>query len=75
MHLPVLPVRDDPPMPISIDRLPLEELQAVLSVDPHDLDEELACAVQDFVDRIGGRENARLAVEMLQQMAERPDWL
>lgn len=58
-------------MPLSIDRLPLEELQAVLTVDPEDLDEDLAHAVQDFVDRIGGRENARLAIEMLQEMVER----
>ncbi len=61
-------------MPISIDRLPLEQLQAVLAIEPDDLDAETAFAVRDFVDRIGGRENALLAVQVLREIEDRPEW-
>lgn len=59
-------------MPLSLDRLPVEKLQAVLATEPDDLDEELSLALRDFLDRIGGRENARLALKMLREIEARP---
>ena len=51
-----------------IDNLPAEELKAALSVDPAELPEEEALAVEDFVRRIGGRENAMAAVQLLEEI-------
>jgi hypothetical protein len=55
-------------MTLSIDQLPAEQLRAVLSFALDDLDDDSAAAVGDFLQRIGGRENALLAVEMLEQI-------
>jgi hypothetical protein len=53
-----------------IDSLPADQIRAALSVDLDELPEEEAFAIQDFIQRIGGRENARLAVEMLEQIEQ-----
>jgi hypothetical protein len=49
-----------------IDDLPVAELKALLAMDPAELPEPGPAAILDFVDRIGGIENARLAIEMLE---------
>jgi hypothetical protein len=51
-----------------IDNLPASELRLALSVDPTELPEEEALAVEDFISRIGGRENAMRAVELLEKI-------
>ena len=55
-------------MRLRIDDLPADELQAALSVDPTELPQEEADAIKDFLRRIGGLANARLAVQMLQEL-------
>jgi len=50
-----------------IDNLPATELRLALSVDPNELSEEEALAVEDFLRRIGGRENAMRAIELLEE--------
>ena len=47
--------------------LSASELRLVLSIDPEELPEEESLAVKDFIRRIGGRENAILAVEMVEK--------
>jgi hypothetical protein len=51
-----------------IDDLSADELRLVLSVDPDELPEEEALAVAYFIERIGGRENAIDAVELLEKL-------
>jgi len=51
-----------------IDTLPAEVLQAVLDVDLDQLGGEDGLLVREFLDRIGGAENARLAIEMLAEI-------
>ncbi len=51
-----------------IDDLPAHELEALLDLAPEQLPEPAAAALLDFLHRIGGEENARLAVEMLQEL-------
>jgi len=53
-----------------IDSLPADQIRAALSVDLDELPEEEAFAIQDFIQRIGGRENAFLAVEMLEEIEQ-----
>ena len=53
-----------------IDSLPADQIRAALSVDLDELPEEEAFAIEDFIQRIGGRENAFLAVEMLEQLEQ-----
>lgn len=55
-------------MPAALDRLPLRELRAALEFDPEDLDGDAAWALRDFLDRIGGLENALLAVKVLEEI-------
>ena len=52
----------------SLDNLPAEQIRAALSFDPEELSEEEAFAIRDFLQRIGGLENALLAVKMLQEI-------
>lgn len=58
----------DPAMARRIDDLPARELKALLEIVPEDLPEPGAAALRDFLARIGGIENARLAAEMLEAM-------
>jgi hypothetical protein len=55
---------------LRIDSLSTDELRAALSVDLNELPEEEAFAIRDFVDRIGGIENAYLAIELLEELEE-----
>jgi hypothetical protein len=55
-------------MPLRIDDLPAEQIRAALSVDPTELPFQEALAIEDFLDRIGGIENALRAVEMLETL-------
>ncbi len=52
-------------MLLRLDDLPAEELLVALTTDPRDLLDEERFAVNDFIERIGGRENALLAAQML----------
>jgi hypothetical protein len=58
-------------MSYRIDDLSAREIQAALVVDLGELPEEEARAIRDFIDRIGGRENAWMAVEMLCEIERR----
>jgi hypothetical protein len=55
-------------MQLRIDDLPAEQIRAALSIDPTELPFEEALAIEDFLDRIGGIENALLAVRMLESL-------
>jgi len=55
---------------LRIDSLSADELRAALSVDLDELTEEEAFAIRDFVDRIGGIDNAYLAIELLEELEE-----
>ena len=55
-------------MALQIDNLPAAQLRLALSVAPAELFEEEALAVKDFIRRIGGRENAVVAVELLEEI-------
>jgi len=59
-------------MALRIDDLPAEQLQAALAVDRDELPEEEAQAIEEFLARIGGWENAILAVEMLGELEKEP---
>jgi hypothetical protein len=52
-------------VPIRIDDLPAEQIEAMLAMDAGELPEDEELALRDFIQRIGGKENAVLAVEML----------
>jgi hypothetical protein len=52
-------------MVLRLDNLPADAILAVLTTDPRDLLDEERFAVNDFIERIGGRENALLAAQML----------
>jgi hypothetical protein len=51
-----------------IDDLPPAELRHLLEMDPDDLPEPGAAELRDFLDRIGGIENAWLAIRVLEQL-------
>ena len=51
-----------------IDDFPVNQLKLALSVNLEGLPEREALAITDFIERIGGRENAMLAVEMLEEV-------
>lgn len=55
-------------MAFQIDNLPADQLRLTLSVDPEELPEWESLAVKDFIRRIGGRENAMAAVELLEEI-------
>ena len=54
----------------TIDSLSAEQIQALLDVRPGVLNDEDAAALRDFVDRIGGIENATMAVKLLGRIEE-----
>ncbi len=51
-----------------IDKFPADELKAILSSDLDHLTAEQFDAIQDFIQQIGGIDNALAAVEMLSEM-------
>jgi len=53
---------------IRIQDLKTEEIAELLAAKAHDLTEELARARHEFIEHIGGIENACNAVEMLSQL-------
>ena len=57
-------------MAFQIDNLPADQLRLTLSVDPEELPEWESLAVKDFIRRIGGRENAMAAVELLEEIEQ-----
>jgi hypothetical protein len=57
-------------MTLPLDQLPANELRSVLSVDVDELPVGAAIVVSDFIQRIGGRENAMLAVELLEEIEQ-----
>jgi hypothetical protein len=48
--------------------LPADKIAALLTKDGNDVSPEQAAALQEFIENIGGLENARAAVEMLSQL-------
>ena len=59
---------DDGPVAMSIDDFSVNLIRLALSVNVDELPEREALAITDFIERIGGRENAMLAVEMLEEV-------
>jgi hypothetical protein len=55
---------------LRIDDLSAADLRAILSVDLDQLDDDEVLAIKDFVLRVGGVRNARLAVEMLGRLED-----
>ena len=55
-------------MAFCIDNLSAEQIRAVLALYVNDLPDNEALIIHDFIQRIGGRENAELALEMLEQL-------
>ena len=55
-------------MPFRIDDLPAKQIKAALALDVDKLPDDEAWAIQDFIQRIGGKENAELAVKMLEEI-------
>jgi hypothetical protein len=53
-----------------IDDLSAADLKAILSVDLDQLDDDEVLAIKDFVLRVGGVRNARMAVEMLNRLED-----
>lgn len=51
-----------------VDQWSAAELKAALLEDNADLSQEQIAAVQQFIDRIGGFENAQAAIELLQEL-------
>lgn len=52
----------------SINDLTADELAELLSEDGATLCDKQAIAIKEFVEQIGGVENARLAIELLKQL-------
>ncbi|MEQ8786961.1 MAG: hypothetical protein RIC55_11705 [Pirellulaceae bacterium] len=52
----------------SIDRWSAAQLKAALLDDVTDLTDEQIAAVQDFIERIGGIDNAQAAVDLLDEL-------
>jgi hypothetical protein len=55
-------------MAFQIDNLPADQLRMALSVNLYELPEEEALAVRDFIRRIGGRQNAMAAVDLMEEI-------
>jgi hypothetical protein len=60
--------RTDMPSIIRIQDLSAEEIAALLARDGKDVTARQAVALQEFVEDIGGMENANAAVEMLSDL-------
>ena len=55
-------------MRFRIDGLPAKQIKAALALDMDRLPDDESSAIRDFIERIGGRENAELAVEVLEEI-------
>lgn len=51
-----------------LDDLGPDGIELLLTLAPADRGEEIAPAIADFLERIGGLENARLAIAMLRRL-------
>jgi hypothetical protein len=58
------------PGKIHIQDLPADEIAALLAKDGNGVSPEQAAALQEFIEDIGGLENACAAVEMLSQLRD-----
>jgi hypothetical protein len=58
------------PRTIQIQDLPAEEIAALLAKSGSTLTREQIVALQEFIDGIGGVENAWTAVDMLSQLED-----
>jgi len=54
----------------SIDDMSAADMKSILSADLEQLDDDQVLAIKDFVIRVGGLRNARMAVEMLRQLED-----
>ena len=55
---------------LPIDDLSTSAIKALLSTDMEQLDDDQILSIKDFVTRLGGMRNARLAIEMLSQLED-----
>lgn len=55
---------------IHIQDLPAEEIAALLAKSDKDVTPQQAKALRDFIENIGGMDNACAAVEMLSQLRD-----
>ena len=55
-------------MRFRIDDMPAKQIKAALALDVDRLPDDEASAIRDFIQRIGGKENAELAVKMLEEI-------
>jgi hypothetical protein len=60
--------RTDMPRIIRIQDLPAEEIAALLAKQGNDVSPQQVVALQEFIEDIGGMENACAAVDMLSQL-------
>lgn len=51
-----------------LDDLGADGIELILSLAPADRGEAIAPAIADFLERIGGMENARLAIALLRRL-------
>ncbi|MBX7168447.1 MAG: hypothetical protein K1X74_19075 [Pirellulales bacterium] len=58
---------------LRLENLPIEMIEEALRAAQGPVSFEMLVAVQQFVDRIGGIENAYLAVQMLQELEAEDD--
>ena len=54
---------------IRVENLPAEEIAEILAAADDELSDELSLAREDFIDQIGGYQNACNAIEMLTQLS------
>jgi hypothetical protein len=54
---------------IRVENLPVEEIAELLAATDDELSDELSLAREEFIEHIGGYQNARNAVEMLAQLS------
>jgi hypothetical protein len=54
--------------PLRLEDLPTVEIKAALCASGEELSDDQILAIREFVIRVGGLENARLAVEMLAEL-------
>jgi hypothetical protein len=55
---------------LRIQDLPAEEIAALLAQDGNDVSPQQAIALQEFIEDIGGMDNACAAIEMLGQIRD-----
>ena len=58
------------PSIIHIQDLPAEEIAALLAKDGNDVSPQQVVALQEFIEDIGGMEDACAAVDMLSQLRD-----